>query len=448
MSRSSSKRAVRTRRARLACVALFTFASVGTASAVEPPSRFGVDAPELAPLGPYGVGIRSVRLVAAAQPDVLAFDAHSGKAPLRDRVLAVELWYPAHPGAGAMPVTYAGRLPAEPPAPPAQFEIAGLAVRDAPPAGGGFPLLIVSHGYSNDPVALSWLTENLASKGYVVAAIRHEDPPITDPGKRAEPVLRRPLDIAFVARSLEQSLAAEHLIDPERKALFGYSMGGYGVLTCAGARLDPKGPPNALVPGELLAAYVRGGALESTLRVHGLRAVVAMSPTGGDTFAAWGYDGLDSITAPLLLIAGDRDHTVDYGTNARAFFERARHAHRYLLTFKGAGHDIGFDPAPESMRASLWSLDWFTDPVWRTERVNEINAHFITAFLDRYLKGDESRSAYLEVPVTESAQGRWAPATPIPYDAVSPGAPGATLWKGFQRKHAEGLELLEALPVP
>ena len=56
---------------------------------------------------------------------------------------------------------------------------------------------------------LNWLTENLASKGYVVAAIRHRDPPITERSRFAEPLLRRPLDIAFVAQSLQGELAAE-----------------------------------------------------------------------------------------------------------------------------------------------------------------------------------------------------------------------------------------------
>jgi predicted dienelactone hydrolase len=420
------------------------------AASAEPPSRFGVDAPELAHLGAYAVGVRSLELTQKAQPDVLAFDAAQGRAPLRDRVLKIELWYPARAPADAQPVTYTGSLPSPPPDPPATFEIAGLAVRDAPVAGRNFPLLIVSHGYSNDPIALSWLTENLASKGYVVAAIRHEDPFIGDASKFAGPVLRRPLDIAFVARALPAMLAREHLVDPERIALFGYSMGGYGVLTCAGASLDPQAPPNQLMPGKLLAPYVRGGALEVTLHVAHLRAVIAISPAGGGAaFAAWGADGLASISAPLLLIAGDRDHTVDYQSGARAFFDQAVHAHRYLLTFKGAGHDIGFDPAPESMRARLWDFDWFTDPVWRTERVNAINAHFITAFLDRYLKGDESRASYLEVPAPQSSSGEWPASTPpTAFDAYSPGAPVDTVWKGFQRHHAEGLELLEAPPAP
>jgi hypothetical protein len=151
---------------------------------------------------------------------------------------------------------------------------------------------------------------------------------------------------------------------------------------------------------------------------------------------------------PLLLIQGNEDRTVNYSSGARAFFDEAVNCHRWLLTFKGAGHSVGLNPAPDSMRRRLWDQDWFEDPVWRAKRVNAINAHFISAFLDRYLKGDETRATYLDVSVPESADGTW-PAAPAVggYDAYSPGPPGATLWKGFQRSEAAGLELLQALPA-
>jgi predicted dienelactone hydrolase len=151
------------------------------------------------------------------------------------------------------------------------------------------------------------------------------------------------------------------------------------------------------------------------------------------------------ITAPLLLIQGDKDRTVDYASGARAIFGMASGANRYLLTFKNGGHAMGLNPAPQSMRQTLWNQDWFEDPVWRKERVNAINAHFITAFLDRYLKDDESRAAYLDVAATDSDAGVWpAAAPPLAYDAYSRGAPEITVWKGFQRNHAAGLELLRA----
>src|SRR5512134_1119847 len=169
------------------------FAMAVSAEARDAPSRPGIDAPELAGLGHFQVGVRTMTLVHAAQADVLAWDPAAGTAPLHDRELVVDLWYPAEVAEGAARETYSGSLPAEPPAPPSHFTIPGIAVRDAPPATGRFPLVVVSHGYSNAAIAFSWLTENLASKGYVVAAIRHEDPPLTDRSKFAEPLLRRPL---------------------------------------------------------------------------------------------------------------------------------------------------------------------------------------------------------------------------------------------------------------
>jgi len=407
-----------------------------------------MDAPELAPLGSSMVGVRTLHLVQHQQPDVLAFDAARGTAPERDRELTVELWYPARASVVAEPVTYTAAFPAEPPAPPVSFSVPGIAIRDARPAGGVYPLVIVSHGYSNAPAAMTWITENLASKGYVVAAINHDDPPITDPAGFPKPLLRRALDIAFVAKSLQTSLAAEHLIDPTRTGLIGYSIGGYGVLTAAGATLDPNGNAAKLVPGGLLLPYTAIGAERAQVVVQNLRAVVAISPAGGGTLAAWGTDGLRTIKAPLLLIAGDNDRTVDYPTGARAFFDQAVNAHRYLLTFKQAGHSIGLNPAPAAMRQHLWDQDWFEDPVWRKDRVNAINAHFITAFLDLYLKDDASRAAYLDVAKPESSDGVWPQVKGGAYAAFSPGIGDATLWKGFQRGHATGLELLQAQPEP
>ena len=427
--------------AALAAALVWSPAHAGRAS-----SEFGVDAPELAHKGDYAVGVKTLRLIEPGQIDVLSFDAAAGTASRRDRELTVDLWYPARRQPGAARVVYSARLPSEPPAAPAAFTVPGIAVRAAPAAGTGFPLVIVSHGYSNDPAAMAWITENLASKGYVVAAIHHDDPPITDRSKIAQPYLRRPLDIAFVARTLQRTLANQ-LVDPRRLALIGYSMGGYGALTAAGAAWDPRSLTQ-VIPESVLQPYLQGGTLQGDLNVAGLKAVVAISPAGGGQRAAWGASGIEGITAPLMLISGDDDRTVDYATGARAFFDAAVRAHRFLLTFKGAGHSIGLGPAPRAMRSRLWDLDWFEDPVWRKERLNAIEAHFITAFLGRYVKGEESYAAYLDVPVSESSAGVWpASAGPGDYDAYSTGTGAITVWRGFQRRHAQGLELLQAGPL-
>ena len=437
--------------AALGLLATPAFAGVTRAppAAEAPPSRPGVDAPELARLGPEAVGVRTLTLVQREQPDVLAIDAASGVIPRRDRTLVVDLWYPARPAGGAKPAIYHAALPAEPPDPPAEFDVPGIAIRGARPRGGSYPLVIVSHGYSNATAALSWLTENLASKGYVVAAIRHEDPPITDRSRSAEVWVRRPLDIGFVARELGQRLATERLVDATRVALIGYSMGGYGVLTSGGGEIDRSSALVAGIPGRLLDAYAHGGSGRAEVAVAGLRAVVAISPAGGGA-GVFGASGLGALSAPLLLIAGDCDRTVDYATGARAFFEQARHAPRYLLTYRNGGHNLGLAPLPAAMRDRLWNLDWFEDPVWRKDRIVAINLHFITAFLDRFVRDERDRAAYLDGLVTESASGVWPPERVGPWDAVSPGTGGITVWKGFQRRHAEGLEWrrADAEPAP
>jgi len=409
------------------------------ANANEPPSRPAVDSPELAPLGPYAVGVRTMTLAESNAVDVVA--------PGTERQITVDLWYPATVKPGRKPELYSASLESVPPNPPVRFTIQGLAVRDAPARSGRYPLVVVSHGRSNPTIALSWLTENLASKGYVVAAIRHEDLPRSNPSEIPEMLLRRPLDIAFVARSLQETLDRQGLVDPARTALIGYSMGGYGVLTDAGAGLDPKSVAVTLVPGARLTPFASGGGQQEAIHVHNLRAVVAIAPWGGSV-GAWGSTGLAEISAPLLLIAGDHDHTVDYTSGARNILETASGTRRYLLTYKGAGHALGFGPAPPEMRHSIWDISWFEDPVWRKERLIGINLHMITAFLDRYVKGDETRASYLDGLVPESSEGHWQAPAGTPFDAISPGTAGITLWKGFQRDYADGLELLERSPPP
>ena len=188
----------------------------------------------------------------------------------------------------------------------------------------------------------------------------------------------------------------------------------------------------------------RGAATEAEGKVPGVKAIVAIAPAGGAPRSAWGNAGLLGITAPLLLIQGDVDLTVDYKTGALADFENARNSNRYLLTFRQAGHDIGLSPAPAQMRGSLWDIDWFQDPIWRADRVNAINLHFITAFLAVELKHDASMNSFLDVPVEDAGEGAWNAPDKTPWSAYSPGGNGVTLWKGFQRRHAQGLTLRHA----
>lgn len=163
------------------------------------------DSPELSPRGRWSVGVRTVDIVNPGQPDILHFDKAAGKAPLYDRPLKIEIWYPAVIPAGkAERVVYDDAMPGTPPAGvPKTYQTAGKALRDAPPAKSErFPLVIVSHGYPGSRTFLTYLTENLASKGYVVAAIDHTDSVFGKVGEFSSTLLNRSNDQLFTIEAL------------------------------------------------------------------------------------------------------------------------------------------------------------------------------------------------------------------------------------------------------
>lgn len=136
------------------------------------------DAPELAPRGAYGVGVRTVALMNTDQLDVL--HAKDGQTPRYNRPITVEVWYPARiPVGKAANVSYEQVMGTanDPKRPLIPFSFAGRALRDATPdpGTGAYPLVIVSHGYVGSRYLMTYLTENLASKGYVVVAIDHTE---------------------------------------------------------------------------------------------------------------------------------------------------------------------------------------------------------------------------------------------------------------------------------
>ena len=409
------------------------------APAQEAPARPGVDAPELAALGAHPVGVTDVEFVQPGQEDPLQ---GKDRPSVSDRHLLLKIWYPAAaPGPGT---TYRSALPGEN-GTDVPFSVAGIASPGARVAEGRFPLVILAHGYSNTPEVLSWLGDNLASKGYVVVAPAFRDPSINirTAAAAAGPLARRPLDIAFAATEAQRRARAGQAIfaiaDADRTAVIGYSMGGYGALAVAGAPLDPG---LAGATRGVLAPYVAGGARAGELKVANLKAVVAIAPPRALRGASmWGGPGVAAITAPTLFIVGSQDHVVGYDPGVRTLFADEVHAPRYLLTFREAGHSIALIGAPPEMRGSFWDKDWFEDAVWRKDRLMAVEAHFITAFLDRYLKGDRAKAAYIDGLVPNSNDGAWAGAPPGRYAGYSPGPPAATLWKGFQPNKASGMSL-------
>ncbi len=410
------------------------------------------DAPELAAVGKFAVGVRTLDLVHRGQPDVLNYSAEKG-IPTYDRPLKIELWYPATLAAGQKAGTVyesamVGRAPA--PGSPATFKIAGLATRDAAPvAGQKFPLVIVSHGYPGSRTFMTYLGENIASKGYVVAAIDHTDSVFGEVRGFPSTLLNRSADQLFTieelsARGKRAGDVLSGLVDETRVAIIGYSMGGYGALASSGAPYSKKSAAATMVPGKAMEPWTAGHPQFGAHRPAGLKAVVAIAPWGAQPpVNSWDAEGMAGIKIPSLFIVGDQDDVSGYEQGVKRAYDWAVNSERCLLVYENARHNTGGNPPPPDVALPFAARQSFEEPVWRKDRITAINQHFVTAFLDLHLKGDQSRRAYLRVPVKRSSEAVW------------PGGPGEArgpefgtgegasekYWKGFQKRWALGLQM-------
>ena len=421
---------------------LLLFAVSSLAIAQQPYSIPPADAPELAARGRYAVGVRTLDLVHRNQIDILHFDKAAGKAPLYDRPLKIEVWYPA-----VIPLGQQEQTVYQMPVPGGHgfggslvFQIVDKALRDAPPVTGArFPLVIVSHGYPGSRYFMTYLTANLASKGYVVAAIDHTDSVFDGVRGFESTLLNRSNDQLFAIDGLAE------LADVSNVAIIGYSMGGYGALTSAGAGYSQASSLLKFVPGGYLEDWAADSPKFHSLDRSRIKAIVAIAPWGEQPpYQAWDAQGLGAIHIPSLFIAGDHDDVADYSNGIKPAFEGAIHSDRCLLLYENARHNTGANPAPPEASSNFAILQSFEEPSWHKDRITAINQHFITAFLDLYLKGDPSKVAYLHVEPAHSNDGKW----PVPAGQRDTGAfstgkdpAGNLFWKGFQRRWALGLQI-------
>lgn len=384
------------------------------------------DAPELAYRGSFDVGVRTLDVINPDQIDILNYSEENPD-PRYDRPLTLEVWYPAiRPGNKPEVTTYhdvLGSGPDNPDRPLIPFEFSGRALRDAKPDfGESYPLVIVSHGYPGSRVLLTYLTENLASKGYVVVAIDHTDSTHADANNFSITLLNRTLDINFVLKYMTESFLASG-INADKTAIIGYSMGGYGALIAAGAGISETALINNWVPGNKLDLLQAGNPDYQKLLDPRIKAIVPFAPWGGH-IGTWDFAGLEGLKIPSLFIVGNQDRTANF-SGVEFLFNNAVNSDRYMLIYQNGIHEVAVNPPPPIAEAHFREYIHYQEPAWDNRRCNNINQHFITAFLGIHLKGMDEYQAYLNL-------------IPISNDA-SPG--DNDYWYGFKDWTAVGLEL-------
>ena len=315
------------------------------------PDPADLDAP-----GRYAAGVRTLELTDAS----------------RARTLPVEVWYPVdRTGTGGVANVYnldtsLGRL----------ASACTPARRDAPAAVGDWPVVIFSHGFGGIRFQSYFLTEHLASHGFVVVAPDHPGNTLAnfatlgDAAAAAQSAIDRPLDVLYVLARLEEGWLTPIVgVDPSRIAVSGHSFGGWT-------------------------------AVESARRDARLRVVVALAPG----FRAPSSPAIaGELARPLMLMGGTADRTTPFDTDQQAAFDVATPP-KALVRIDGAGHmdftdvcglptirglfDDGCDPAS-------------VDPVLVQSRVRVL----ALAFLRRWLTGDVTADAELAPARVSSLSG-------------------------------------------
>jgi predicted dienelactone hydrolase len=331
--------------------------------------------------------------------------------PDEDRPLTATVWYPADATPGEEPViSYNLGL---------TFNVEGNAYRDSDPLSSDapYPLVIFSHSSGGSRVLSLFLTEHLASHGFVVIAADHpgnnvyqtafgEQDFVSNYAYRPNDIHRQ---IDYAADVLNAPGGAlEGIIDTDNVAVTGHSFGGLAALLSAGGRLDFSQLEGFCditenidlrrnvcflvnFQNEIAAARnydaPASGAWES-VRDPRIDAAVAYAPWNGPVL------NLDDQTSPTLIIVGTSDQTAIPERDAYAIYNRLTAAPRYLLEMTYAGHTIFID----TCSSVLLQFDLFeacSDAVWDMQRAHDIINHTTTAFLLTHLNDDRQAATHL-----------------------------------------------------
>lgn len=218
---------------------------------------------------------------------------------------------------------------------------------------GPRPLVVISHGSGGDFQSHRDTAEALARAGFVVAALTHTGDNWRDQSQ-ATNVVQRPRQLSVLIDYMVGRWEGRDTIDRERIGAFGFSFGGFTVLTAAGGEPDMsriaehcRARP-AFYDCRLMSARPAGGAAPVWTHDARLKAIVAAAPALGFTFTR---EGLAGVTQPVQLWQAGADQILPapfYAEPVRDALPRTPEYHRA----EGAGHFDFLPPCSAQLAAA------------------------------------------------------------------------------------------------
>jgi len=365
------------------------------------------------PTGPYRVGTTDLFLVDQDRRETFTSD------PDDRREIAARIWYPAEEVTNGVPAAYMENAPEVSraltrftPFPPFLFAHLGRvrthAYRDAPmlQEGSPWPLVVFNHAYWGGVSQSTALMEELASNGYVAVSVGHafETPYFLRPDGSVHAF--DPHNAEFAERGRERNR--------------GYEIQQQLTRTGDVRRLEElirelsRRRPKAVESVHIWVADISAVLTELERRNRGDgrfagrldtdRVAVIGHSFGGAAAgqaclddprckAGISFDGLEigemvdrPLKTPFLFFHHDNPEAENRAPNL-PFFERAK-APTYLAIVAGTGH-LSFSDVCLHPRTSLFRL---ASPAGKIDgrRCQTIVNEYVLAFLDRYLRGQDT----------------------------------------------------------
>ena len=287
------------------------------------------------------------------------------------------------------------------------------------------PLIVISHGLASNRQTFAYLGEHLASHGFAVAVIEHDeislakfDKFLAGAERFPEPnnLINQPLDVKYVLDRLER----ESQINTQQVAIIGQSFGGYTALALAGGELtgdrtitecQSENHRDVILDLSSLAqcAFNQLNLSRLQLRDPRIKAAIAINPMG----KIFGQTGMSSIEIPTMLVSGTNDLIMPPVAEQIRPFSWLEKSDKYLVLVKPATHfsflqeglgvlpvpNTAIGPNPSSAHPALKALStaffrvYLTQqPAYRTyltdDRINQLNNNTFELSIIRELTGD------------------------------------------------------------
>ena len=229
------------------------------------------------------------------------------------------------------------------------------------------PLIVISHGLASNRQTFAYLAEHLASHGFAVAVVEHNeislskfDRFLAGAEKFPEPnnLIDQPLDIKYVLDRLER----EPQVNTQQVGIIGQSFGAYTALALAGGELrrDPTitecQPENyrvVILDLSTLAqcTFNQLNLPRAQLRDPRIKAAIAINPMA----KIFGQEGMSSIEIPTMLVSGTNDLVMPPVAEQIRPFSWLDKSDKYLVLVKPATHfsflqeNMGILPVPNTV---------------------------------------------------------------------------------------------------